>query len=250
MNTMKHLKIVLVALVATASAACVTDPDKAEVPATGANTTNKEIGATPGSTTGSGTTTFDHNNDSTGDMSGNNDNGTNTKQKTVDESAVGPADIVARLHTCGKLPVAVLQRFLASRGVNGQGKALFDQGRSALQDANYAARIPEAAFGSTASYAKMSDVFVAAAADIRMNLDKSTGCPGIKMVAADKFTKDGVSCIVGLPVSDAYMVAVNLNYESAKVNAEATTSNPAKSKEDVAQELIIASLLTAAHACN
>jgi hypothetical protein len=244
---MKNLTLILAALATGFSVACVTDPDTGD--GSLSNSNNREVASTPGSTTGSSTTTADHNNDSTGDMSGNNDNGTNTKQKAADESKVGPADIVARLHTCGKMPVGTLQKFLASRGVTGQGKTLFDQGKPALQDANYAARIPEAAFGSTASYAKMSDVFVAAAADIRANLATSTACPGVKAVDADKFTKDGVSCIVGMPISDSYLTVVNLSFEDAKLKAEATTT-PAKAKELVAQELIIASLLTAAHACN
>jgi hypothetical protein len=67
--------------------------------------------------------------------------------------------------------------------------------------------------------------------------------------ASDKFTKDGISCITGIPVSDGYAVVVNLQYDDAKLKAEATTA-PAKDKATVAQELIIASLLTAAHVCN
>lgn len=249
---MKRLTLTLMSIstalaIATTAAGCTTDPDQAGSSLGG--TTNREIGATPGSTTGDTTTTVDHSNDSTGDTSGNDDNGTNTKQKVSDETAVGSADIVARLHACGKMPVTSLQKFLETRGVGAAAMGLFNNGKPALQDANFGARIPEAAFGSTASYAKMYDVFVAAAADIRMGLDKSTACPGVFMVdpTTKKLTKGGISCITGIPVSDSYVDVANLQLADATKTAVAVG---AKDAPAVAAEITIAAILTAAHVCN
>jgi hypothetical protein len=174
---------------------------------------------------------------------GSTDNGAQSpEEKRAEELAIGTPDVVARLHGCTKLSVLQIRSLLASRGVNmastapGSAGKIFADGQASLGAPNYGARLPEANFASTASAAKLFDIFVAAAPEIETNLASSSGCGGVTLFADGAFTKDGVSCIIAKPASDVH---VNLANQAI---AEATS--PA-----VGRRLGIAALLAAAHTC-
>lgn len=193
--------------------------------------------------TGSEDNTQHHMDDPTAE---GNPNSTNVEEKKRDEQAIGTANVVARLHACGKLSYASIGKFLVSRGVDpaaGSAATLFNGGRSALGVANYQARIAEAAFPSTAAYARLFDIYVAAAPQIYDNLQNSTACPGVAAVDAEtgRLTRDAISCLVGVPATDAHVAAANLLVDQFAGDYEG--------REREAIELGIAALLTSHQLC-
>jgi hypothetical protein len=173
------------------------------------------------------------------------DNGiTDPHTVTVMDAQVGSPEVVARLHSCAKLPYVTLGAILASRGVNVAAAAggqtaggLYKTGAAALGMPNYAGRVPEAIIASTASMAKQFDILVAAATEVQKNLTNSKACPGVTIAdATGKFSKDGISCIMGKPATDAHVTLANqLVTQAADVNTGV--------------QLAIAALLEAAHTC-
>ena len=162
----------------------------------------------------------------------------------ADDAQVGSPEVVARLHACGKIPYATLGSILSTRGVNmaagakaGTAAALYTSGASALGIASYAGRVPEALIASTSAMSKEFDILLAAAPEIQTNLTNSTACPGVTIAdATGKFSKDGISCILGKPASDGHVTLAN----------QLVTQAP-----DVATgvKLAISALLEAAHTC-
>jgi hypothetical protein len=158
------------------------------------------------------------------------------------DQQVGSPEVVARLHACSKIPYATLGSILSTRGValggnNGGAGALYRTGAAALGVANYAGRVPEAIIASTASMSKQFDILVSAAAEVQKNLTSSQACPGVSIAdATGKFSKDGISCIMGKPATDAHVTLANqLVTQAADV--------------DTGVQLAIAALLEAAHTC-
>lgn len=161
------------------------------------------------------------------------------------DQQVGSPEVVARLHACAKIPYAALGSILSSRGVstaasNNNASAagtLYKNGAAALGVANYAGRVPEAIVASTASMSKQFDILVAAAGEVQKNLTNSSACPGVSIAdGTGKFSKDGISCILGKPASDAHVTLANqLVTQAADVNTGV--------------QLAIAALLEAAHTC-
>jgi hypothetical protein len=158
---------------------------------------------------------------------------------------IGSPEVVAKLHSCGKVPYASLGNILASRGVNIQPDSagnptagtLYAQGAAALGTADYAGRVAEMVIASTSAMAKAFDIFVAAATEIQTNLTNSQACPGTTMVdSTGSFTVEGISCIIGKPATSAHVTLANQLVQAAP---------------DVAtgQTLAIATLLEAAHTC-
>ena len=163
----------------------------------------------------------------------------------ADDAQVGSPEVVARLHACGKIPYASLGSILSTRGVSlaagAKGAvtagALYTTGASALGVASYAGRVPEAIIASTSAIAKEFDILVAAAPEVQTNLTNSTACPGVTIAdATGKFSKDGISCLMGKPATDGHVTLAN----------QLVTQAP-----DVATgvKLAISALLEAAHTC-
>ncbi|MFO0736980.1 MAG: hypothetical protein U0270_13925 [Labilithrix sp.] len=159
--------------------------------------------------------------------------------------AVGSPEVTSRLHSCGKLSVASLGRFLESRGVKGtgarpdgtqSGKDLFAKPdtAAALGAANYGGRVPEAPFASTSAISKMYDIFAMASYDIVADDWNPPACPSVKMIIDGKFSKDGISCLLGKPATDEYVAIAN----------DAITKNPTDGAK-----IAIAAMLAAAHTC-
>lgn len=190
-------------------------------------------------TAGAEDTTFSHSNDP---------NGADTPfppANPAEVAALGSPELTSRLHSCGKLSVASLGKFLESRGVTGNGarpdktdsgKAIFDKKDTpaALGAANYEGRVPEAPFASTSAISKMYDIFAMASYDIVADDWNPPACPGVKLLDGGKFTKDAISCLLGKPATDEYVAIAN----------DAITKSP----EDGAK-IAVAAMLSAAHTC-
>lgn len=160
--------------------------------------------------------------------------------------AVGSPEVTSRLHGCGKLTVASIGEMLASRGLTGNGqrpqnapsgKAIFDGAdtAAALGAANYGGRVPEAPFASTSAVAKMFDIFTMASYDVIAADWTAPACPDVKVIGADgKFTKDGISCLIGKPATEEHVAIAN----------DAIAKNPTDGAK-----IAISALLAAAHTC-
>jgi hypothetical protein len=197
----------------------------------------------PGATAGGGEgNTYDHSNDPAG-VPGD------VPYEPADPAqvrAVGSPEVTSRLHSCGKLTVNSIRQLLDSRGLSGggqrpngipSGRDIFNRGDSAaaLGGPNYNGRVPEAPFASTAAVSKMFDIYAMAAYDAVSPDWSSTACPGVKVIGADgKFTKDGISCLIGKPASEEHLALAN----------DAITKNPADGAK-----IAVAALLAAAHTC-
>ena len=194
-------------------------------------------------TAGGEDTTFDHSNDPGAAASGAD---TNPPTEPAQIKIVGSPEVTSRLHGCGKLSVAALGSILASRGLTGggtrpagqaSGQAIYMQNGTiaAFGGANYNGRVPEAPFASTSAMAKMFDIFAMASYDPVAAMWAAPACPGVKVLGTDgKFTKDGLTCLMGKPARDEHVAIAN--------------DAIAKNATDGAK-LAIAALLSAAHTC-
>lgn len=158
----------------------------------------------------------------------------------------GSPEVTSRLHGCGKLSVASIGQLLQSRGLTGQGagrpqgtqnaQQIFQaqDTAAALGAANYNARVPEAPFATTSAVSKMFDMYTMASYDAVADNWTAPACPGVKVIDAGKFTKDGITCLIGKPASDEHVAIAN----------DAITKNPTDGAK-----IAIAALLSAAHTC-
>lgn len=196
----------------------------------------------PNSTAGGEDTTFDHTNDPGGEAPGAN---TNPPTDPSQVRLVGSPEVQSRLHSCGKLTYTSLGTILATRGLTGggqrpagaqSGQAIYNAGATAAAfgAANYNGRVPEAPFASTSAMAKSFDIFTMASYDAVADNWTATACPGVKILEAGKFTKDGISCLIGKPATDDYVAIAN----------DAVTKNPTDGAK-----IAVAALLAAAHTC-
>jgi hypothetical protein len=171
------------------------------------------------------------------------DNGiTDPSVKVQDDQAIGPPDVVARLHGAQKIQYATLALILADLGVNVKSTTansageLYTSGQGPLGVAVYPSRVAEMIIPSTSALAKEYDIFVAAATEIlKSNLATSTRCPGTQLLdTTGNFTQDGISCLLGKPAKPDHLTLAN--------QLVAQASDPV-----TGQELAIATLLAAAH---
>jgi hypothetical protein len=163
------------------------------------------------------------------------------------DQQVGTPVEVARYHSCAKVTFASLGSILSTRGVNGAAMpapssfAIYKAGAAALGVANYSGRVPEALTASTSAMAKQFDIFIAAAPDIQKNLTTSTACPGVTIAdATGKFSKDGLSCLMGKLATDAHVTVANQAVADA-VKGGAT--------QDQGIQIALAAALEASHTC-
>jgi hypothetical protein len=160
---------------------------------------------------------------------------------------VGNPEVTSRLHACGKLTVSSLGLILTSRGLTGagpgrpagtqSGQQIYNANgaAAALGVANYNGRVPEAPFASTSAMAKSFDIFTMASYDAAAANFNAPACPGVKVLGGDgKFTKDGISCLMGKPATDEHVAIAN----------DAIAKNPTDGAK-----IAIAALLSAAHTC-
>jgi len=197
----------------------------------------------PNSTAGNEDSTFDHTNDPGGEAPGAN---TNPPTDPSQVRLVGSPEVQSRLHSCGKLTYSSLGTILATRGLTGggqrpggaqSGQQIYNNGATAAAfgAANYNGRVPEAPFASTSAMSKMFDIFTMASYDAIAANYAATACGTTKVLGADgKFTKDGLSCLMGKPARDEHVAIAN----------DAIAKNPTDGAK-----IAIAALLSAAHTC-
>ncbi len=152
----------------------------------------------------------------------------------------------ARLHSCTKITYAALGQMLTSRGIDmtssssGSPGFIYQTGVTALGLPDYAARVPEMLLPTTATESKQMDIFVAAAQMLPTTtaFGSTTACPGVMLIdmTTNQFTKDGISCLLGKPATDAHVTLAN----QILTEAPDTTTGA---------QLAIATLLEAAHTC-
>jgi hypothetical protein len=232
---MKRIALTLIGVAAIALGAC-TDGTSDSL------SDGRTGGGDPNGTAGSEETTFDHDNGSPAAPGAD----TNAPTEPAQVRIVGSPEITSRLHACGKLSVASLGALLTSRGLTGggtrpagalSGQAIYMQGATpaAIGAANYNGRVPEAPFASTSAMAKMFDIYTMASYDAITPTWTAPACPAVKVLGADgKFTKDGLSCLMGKPAKDEHLAIAN----------DAIVKNPTDGAK-----IAIAALLSAAHTC-
>lgn len=231
---MKRIALTLISLAAFALTACGDDQDALKDGA-GAR------GGNGGETSGGEDSTFDHSNDSPAAP------GTNEQPPEPGQiRLVGSPEVTSRLHSCGKLTVSSFGTILASRGLTGQGQGrpngsqsgqqIFNAGATAaaLGAANYNGRVPEAPFASTSTMSKMYDIFVMSSYDAVSDNFNAPACPGVKVLEGGKFTKDGITCLMGKPATDEHVAIAN----------DAIAKNPTDGAK-----IAVAALMSAAHTC-
>lgn len=231
---MKRIALTLISALALALGACDNS---------GSDTlSNGQRGATrsgPGDTAGGENNTFDHSNDPGGAAPG----ADFQPPEPAQQKMIGSPEVTSRLHSCGKVTVSSLgemiqSRAMASGGVPQGGQSaqqIYQSSSAALGAANYPGRVPEAPFASTSATAKMFDIFTMAAYSIVQDGWAAPACPDVKVIGADgKFTKDGISCLIGKPATDDWVAIAN----------DAITKNPTDGAK-----IAIAAMLSAAHTC-
>jgi hypothetical protein len=170
---------------------------------------------------------------------------TDPDQVEKETIAVGSIEVEARLHSCSKITYAALGQMLTSRGLDMTSTSqdspgyLWQTGVSALGVADYAARVPEMILPTAATEGKQMDIYVAAASMLPATtaMATTTACPGVTLIdGTGMFTKDGLSCLMGKPATDAHLTIAN----QIMTEAPDTTTGA---------ELAISTLLEAAHTC-
>ena len=156
---------------------------------------------------------------------------------------MGSPEVTSRLHSCGKMTNTSLLSILESRGLGGgtpggggaqTARQIFDRSQAALGGPNYNGRVPEAPFASTSAMSKAFDIFAMASyAAVNANYT-ATACPDVKIVVDGKITKDGLTCLMGKPATDAHVALAN----------DAITKNATDGAK-----IAIAAALAAAHTC-
>lgn len=229
---MKRLILTLISVSALALAAC--DDGSADELGNGRGSNPRD----PNATQGGEDSTFDHSNDPGGAAPGADFQPPEPSQMKL----VGSPEVTSRLHACGKLTNASIAEILTSRALSGgnpQGsqsaQQIFNASGPALGAANYPGRVPEAPFASTSAMAKMFDIYTMGSyAAVGANWNPPA-CPGTKVLGADgKFTKDGISCLIGKPATDEHVAIAN----------DAIAKNPTDGAK-----IAIAAMLSAAHTC-
>ncbi len=161
----------------------------------------------------------------------------------------GTPEISTRMHSCGKIKVATLGRVLRQLGVDLSKTAtpasageLYLGGLGALGAANYGARVPEALELTAAGAARLFDIFVEAAPEVIAAMPTLTRCQGVGGTATQMFdasghcTKDGISCLSGVPATQAQQ---DLCDAVASAGSTAT----------IGKTLAVATILAATHTC-
>jgi hypothetical protein len=233
---MKRIALTLITVAGLALVAC--SDGTSDQLSNGGRTLNS---GDPNGTAGGEDTTFDHSNDPGGAAPGADFQPPEPNQVKL----IGSPEITSRLHSCGKISLKSLGSILTTRGLTGggtrpnnaaSGQAIYNHPATAAAfgAANYNGRVPEAPFASTSAMAKMFDIFTMASYDAVTDTYNAPACPGVKILDAGKFTKDGLTCLMGKPARDEHVAVAN----------DAIAKNPTDGAK-----IAIAALLSAAHTC-
>jgi hypothetical protein len=190
-----------------------------------------------GTTTGSDTNTFDHDNSSTVSI-----------WDLIDRlTKEGPATFSSQMHGCTKPRYATLGNILTAVGVNTASTtalsagALYTSGGPALGAPSYATRVRENLSVTTSGASRQDDIFAAAATEViaavptlaRCNV---AGTPAVLFDAQNQCHAEGITCIIGTPASAGHVELCNLTIARA-------------STPEIGKRLAVAALLAAAYTC-
>ena len=159
----------------------------------------------------------------------------------------GPPSYRSRVHGCPKIRYQTIGNLLASRGVDLQTTGETQAGNmwatsdQALGSANYAARSRENPTLTTASAAKLFDIFVQAAPEIIAAMPTLPACTvggqGTEMFnVGGSCTSDGITCLIGQPATLGHIDLCNNIVNQASTQAKG-------------QVIAVAALLAAANTC-
>ncbi len=224
---MKRIALTLIGIIAALSMGC--DDGTSDSLTNGGGGGSRD----PNSTAGGENSTYDHNNDP-GAASGDSTYQPPEAQGAATVKYQGSPEVASRMHGCGKIAYSTLGRLLDSRGIAGQGKQIYNGAGATLGAPNYNGRVPEASFASTSAMAKLFDIFAMGADSVVAQNYNPPACPNVKVVDAGKFTKDGLSCLLGKPARDEHVALAN----------QAITQN-----QTDGAKIAIAAALAAAHTC-
>lgn len=188
------------------------------------------------STSGSQTTTFDH------------DNSGLTPWDIVDRlEKEGPPSYTSHVHSCPKVRYRTLGNVLANLGVNLGDKTalsagdLYNGGANAMGAPNFANRVRENISVSTSGASREFDIFAAAADEIIAaipTLDRcKVGGVGAQLFNGDNTCRaDGLQCMLGVPPQQGHLDICNVSVTGST---------------DIAtgKRLAVATLLAAAYTC-
>jgi len=159
----------------------------------------------------------------------------------------GPPEFSSRMHSCPKMTYERIGNILQSRGVDLNAQSdlsagfLWRNGAPALGAPKLEVRSRESTEITTASAAKLFDIFAQAAPEIITAMPTLAACTvggvGTEMFTAEgACTIDGIACLTGVPATVAHLELCN-----EMVNRASTTTK--------GQEIAVAALAAAAHTC-
>jgi hypothetical protein len=193
--------------------------------------------APSGSTSGDPENTFDH------------DNNTISVWDLIDRlTKEGPPSFSAQMHGCTKPRYATLKNILTSVGINTANTAalsagqLYTSGGPAMGAANYSARVRENLGISTSGASRMFDIEASGATEIITNVPTLARCKDAAGTAAaifdasGKCQASGLTCILGVPATQAHIDLCNLTISRA-------------STPQIGQRLAVAVMMAAAYTC-
>lgn len=189
-----------------------------------------------GTTSGSDTNTFDH------------DNNTISVWDLIDRlTKEGPPSFSSQMHGCTKVPYVTLGNVLKSVGVNLANTTnpsagfLYTNGGPSMGAPNYAARVRENLAVTTSGASREFDIFASGALEIINAVPTLARCQvgGVAPVLFDASNQchiEGLSCIMGMQATPAHVELCNLTITRA-------------STPDVGKRLAVAAIMAAAYTC-
>jgi hypothetical protein len=191
-----------------------------------------------GTTSGSDDNTFDH------------DNSGISVWDLIDRlTKEGPPSFSSQMHGCTKPRYATLKNVLLSVGVGfpatpaaNSAAGLYNSGAAAMGGPNYAARVRENLSVTTSGASREFDIFAAAATEIITNVPNLARCKDAAGTAAaifdasGKCQASGLTCILGVPATQAHIDLCNLTVSRA-------------STPQIGQRLAVAAMMAAAYTC-
>jgi hypothetical protein len=192
-----------------------------------------------GSTAGSDTNTFDHDN-----------NGISVWDLIDRLTKEGPPSFSAQVHGCTKPHVTTLGHILTSVGINAANTAassagqLYTSGAASLGAPNFGARVKEGLAVTISGASREFDIFAAGAQEIITNVPNLARCKDASGAPAQLFDTStppkcqasGLTCILGVPATQDHLNLCNLTISHA-------------STPQIGQRMAIAVMMAAAYTC-
>lgn len=201
------------------------------------NTQPPEDPPPSGTTSGSDSTTFDHDN-----------NGISVWDLIDRLTKEGPPSFSSQVHGCDAMRYATLGNVLKAVGVNTANTTnlsagqLYTSGGPALGAPNYGARVRQNLAVTTSGASREFDIFAAAATEIINALPTLARCQvnGVAPVlfdASNQCQPEGIECLIGVPATAGHVELCNLTITRA-------------STPDIGKRMAVAALLAAAYTCD